>query len=70
MIEDNSWNQELRLLTRAEVEAIFGFPTRRYLEIVAGTGTGPIEIRIGRTVRYKASDVQAWIEQHRAARQP
>ncbi|MDI3336858.1 AlpA family transcriptional regulator [Defluviimonas aestuarii] len=69
MMDDKNWNHELRLLTRAEVEAIFGFPTRRYLEIAAGTGTGPVEIRIGRTVRYRASDVQAWIEQHRATRQ-
>ncbi|MCB2135314.1 MAG: AlpA family transcriptional regulator [Rhodobacteraceae bacterium] len=67
MKDDTKWNPDLRLLTRAEVEAIFGFPTRRYLEIVAGTDAGPIEIRIGRTVRYRVSDVQAWIEQHRAA---
>jgi predicted DNA-binding transcriptional regulator AlpA len=53
------------LLTRQQVEEDFGFPTKRYLEIVANRMDGPPQIRIGRTVRYRRSDVRAWLDAHR-----
>ena len=54
-----------RLLTRAEVEEVFGFPTKRYLEIAAMGNEGPPIVRFGRTVRYRVGDVRGWINAHR-----
>lgn len=56
-----------RLLSRSEVESVFGFPTRRYLEIAATRGDGPPMIRFRRTVRYRVSDLRDWIEARRVA---
>lgn len=53
------------LLTRQEVEKAFGFPTKRYLELASRNGGGPALIRIGRMVRYRRSDVRAWLNGHR-----
>lgn len=53
------------LLTRHEVEKVFGFPTKRYLELASQSGGGPALIRIGRLVRYRRSDVRAWLNSHR-----
>ena len=53
------------LLTRQQIELVFGFPTKRYLELVANRTAGPPQIRIGRTVRYRRSDVRAWLDAHR-----
>jgi predicted DNA-binding transcriptional regulator AlpA len=50
-----------RLLSRAEVEVNFGL-SRRFLEIHAVTGNGPPMVKIGRSVRYRVSDLRAWIE--------
>ena len=61
----NQPNDEL-LLTRKEVEAHFGL-TKRYLEIAAVKGGGPPFIKIGRSVRYRASDIREWIKTHRVA---
>ena len=56
-----------RLLTRDEVEALFGI-TRRYLEVSAVRGDGPPMIRVGsRMVRYRVSDLHEWIDWHRVA---
>ncbi|MEO1140489.1 MAG: helix-turn-helix domain-containing protein [Pseudomonadota bacterium] len=52
-----------RLLTRAEVEEKFGI-TKRYLELAALNGGGPTMIKIGRRVRYRTSDIVAWIAAH------
>ncbi len=55
------------LLSRDEVEAEFGL-SRRFLEIAAWRGDGPPMIRIGRrAVRYRRSDVIAWIDARRVA---
>jgi len=54
-----------RLLTRKEVEEIFGFPTKRYLEIAAMSEEGPPITRFGRTVRYNVGDLRGWIAAHR-----
>ncbi len=53
-----------RLLTRAEVEVSFGL-TRRFLEVSAVRGDGPPMVKIGRSVRYRVSDLRGWIEAHR-----
>lgn len=53
------------LLTRKEVQNTFRFPTKRYLEHALRTGDGPAFIRIGRLVRYRRSDVRAWLDSHR-----
>ena len=50
-----------RLLTRSEVEEIFGV-TRRFLEVAIARGEGPVFVRIGRAVRYRRADVVSWIE--------
>jgi predicted DNA-binding transcriptional regulator AlpA len=53
-----------RLLTRAEVFGHFGL-TQRFLEVAAVRGDGPPFIKIGRSVRYQAADLRAWIEARR-----
>jgi predicted DNA-binding transcriptional regulator AlpA len=53
-----------RLLSRAEVEVTFGL-SRRFLEVSAVRGDGPPMVKIGRSVRYQAGDVRAWIEARR-----
>lgn len=50
-----------RLLTRAEVEQIFGIK-KRYLELAALSGSGPTMVKIGRSVRYRISDIRNWID--------
>lgn len=49
-----------RLLTRSHVEDTFGI-YRRYLEIAAMRGDGPIYVKIDRSVRYRRIDVENWI---------
>jgi predicted DNA-binding transcriptional regulator AlpA len=51
-----------RLLTRAEVEQRFGI-SKRYLEVAICKGEGPRHVKIGRSVRYRATDICIWIEQ-------
>lgn len=51
-----------RLLSRADVEEIFGI-SKRYLEIAAQRNDGPCMIKIGRSVRYRVDDIRQWIEQ-------
>ena len=57
---------EDRLLSRREVEQRFGI-TKRYMETAAGRNEGPKIIRIGRMVKFRASDIRAWIEEHSTA---
>jgi predicted DNA-binding transcriptional regulator AlpA len=53
-----------RLMTRAEVQTQFGL-SQRFLEVSAVRGDGPPMVKIGRSVRYRAGDVRAWIEARR-----
>jgi len=55
-------NETDRLLSRADVEEIFGI-SKRYLEIAAQRNAGPCMIKIGRSVRYRVGDIRQWIEQ-------
>lgn len=54
---------EDRLLSRSEVEARFGV-SKRYLEIACSKKRGPRYVRVGRLVRYRASDIRRWIERN------
>ncbi len=49
-----------RLLTQTEVEAQFGIP-KRFLEVAAMKREGPPIVRLGRSVRYRQSDLREWI---------
>ena len=56
-------NQIERLLTTQEVAQVTGmsmswFEHRRWL----GDGAGPRYVRIGRSVRYPATEFQKWLE--------
>lgn len=53
-----------RLLNRVEVHTYFGL-SQRYLEVSAVRGDGPPMIKIGRSVRYRVSDLREWIDGHR-----
>ncbi len=55
---------ETRLLTRSEIQDLFGI-SKRYLELAISRGDGPPYIRFGRSVRYRASDIITWIEANR-----
>ena len=56
-----------RLLTRDEVEAVFGI-SRRYLEVSAVRGDGPPMIRVGsRMVRYRVGDLREWLDVRRVS---
>lgn len=48
------------LLTRSGVESVYGVP-KRFLELAPARGEGPRFVRIGRSVRYRPEDVEAWL---------
>lgn len=50
-----------RLLSRAEVEEVFGI-SRRFLEVHASDGAGPKFVKVGRLVRYRRCDLEDWIK--------
>lgn len=52
------------LLSRPNVELNFGI-SRRFLETAAVRGDGPPMVKIGRSVRYRVSDLRKWIEAHK-----
>ena len=49
------------MASREEVEEIFGYPTRRSLELFAVNGGGPRVYRIGRRCLYRISDIEIWL---------
>lgn len=58
-------DHEDRLLSRDEVAARFGI-SRRWLELAAHKGEGPPMVKISRRmVRYRASDIEAWLRARR-----
>lgn len=57
-------NADIKLMTRDEVAAEFGI-SKRYLELAPSKGGGPAMVKIGRSVRYTAADVRAWIDAKR-----
>lgn len=50
-----------RLMTRDEVAETYGV-SKRHLELAPSRGDGPAFVRIGRSVRYRPIDVEAWLE--------
>ncbi len=59
--DQNDFGDRRRLLTRGEVAETFGL-SHRWLEVAACRGEGPPMVRItARMIRYRASDVEAWI---------
>ena len=59
----DSLNED-RLLSRGEVQNIFGI-SQRFLESAAVKGGGPAYCKIGRNVRYRVADLRQWIEAQR-----
>ena len=55
-------NQEQTYTT--DVAASYLGLSKRYLEKLRLTGNGPIFIKIGRSVRYRQSDLNAFLERH------
>ena len=53
-----------KLLSREEVEVIYGI-AKRFLEIAACKGGGPVFVKVGRLTRYRAQDIEDWIARHR-----
>jgi predicted DNA-binding transcriptional regulator AlpA len=63
-MQSNDLNPD-RLLSRDEVEVLFGI-SRRYLEVSAVRGDGPPMIRVGsRMVRYRVADLREWLDARR-----
>jgi excisionase family DNA binding protein len=52
-----------RLLTMDEVSAMLGIPVAS-LRFWRVRGTGPASIKVGRHVRYRQADIDAWLEQN------
>lgn len=53
-------NASKRLLSREEVHDVYGIG-KRFLELAPSRGNGPRFVRVGRLVRYRTADVDAWI---------
>lgn len=53
------------LATREQVAEYLGVPATTLAQW-AHRGIGPAYVRVGRYARYAWSDVDAWLEQHRA----
>ncbi len=58
-----------KLMSRAEVAEIYGI-SKRYLEETVRNEAGPRLVRIGRLVRYRAADIEAWIEENSTQASP
>lgn len=50
-----------KLLSEREIEEIYGIKCRS-LQKMRYTGDGPIYVNIGRSVRYRVSDIEEFIE--------
>ena len=51
-------------LTTVEAASYLGL-SRQYLEILRHRGDGPEYIKLGRAVRYKRTDLDDWMADHR-----
>lgn len=64
---DNSEAHRLnpqKLLSRDEVEALFGI-SKRFLELAVRKKNGPVFVKVGRLTRYRLQDVETWIKKNR-----
>lgn len=50
-----------RLLTVGQLAEVTGVPTQTVYKWSAA-GTGPRRLRLGKHLRYRASDVRAWLD--------
>ena len=50
----------LRLLTQREAARVLRL-SERTLERLRVTGSGPVYVKAGRSVRYREADLEAWI---------
>lgn len=50
-----------KLLSEKEIEQIYGI-SRRWLQKMRWVGGGPIFLKIGKSVRYRVSDFEAYLE--------
>ncbi len=57
----DSSTQNNQLLNENEIARQFGLPEKR-LQALRCRGGGPKFIKVGRSVRYRAADVEAWLE--------
>lgn len=55
-----------RLLSRVELQDIFGVSTR-FSENMAVKGGGIPMVRLGRSVRYRVADIREWIQAQRVS---
>lgn len=53
--------KETRLLSDRQVAEVMGIPAKT-LQGFRYKGGGPKFIKVGRSVRYRAADVEAWLE--------
>ncbi|WP_374433543.1 helix-turn-helix transcriptional regulator [Tabrizicola sp.] len=53
-----------KLLSRDEVEALFGI-SKRFLELAVRKNNGPVFVKVGRLTRYRAQDIETWITKNR-----
>ncbi len=56
-------NTDQRLLSPQDLADQLGIPLPTVYKWRYG-GTGPRSIKVGRHIRYRQSDVDAWLEQH------
>jgi predicted DNA-binding transcriptional regulator AlpA len=62
-LRDRVANNPSFLLSREQVEDLYGLP-KRWLELAAWRDSGPPMVRISRRmVRYRAADIEAWLAQ-------
>ena len=52
-----------KLLTTEQLAELLGVPVRTLYSWRA-RGTGPRGIRVGRGLRFRVGDVEAWLDQH------
>lgn len=50
-----------RMMNSPELAEEIGVPVQR-LAVWRMEGTGPRYVKLGRSIRYRSSDVQAWLE--------
>lgn len=56
--------QPHKLLSRDEVATVYGI-AKRFLEIAACKGDGPVFVKVGRLTRYRMQDIEDWINRNR-----
>ena len=56
------------LLTRQEAAAYLGFPKVATLDNLLFAGRGPVRIKLGRLVRFKLDDLDAWVDANRQSK--